>query len=445
MIRGKVEESRILHTRSQTIFSLKTIGTAPRLAILGGVAVAALAAVPADWTQARAQGHGEGRGGESAGGAGGGGFMGGGSDGGQRGGAGGQGGRSMDSILAEEDDGEDTPDWAGERGGNPDRGADQTGGGGRPEGKGGRPEGVGGGDEDSDRPAWAGVPGGSAGRGGTPDAGGSGDEFGDLYVILRDDQGMPILSPEGFVQPIDADGNLIPIDAEGAPLDDTLVQEVEIGRTNVARSPESVIDNRLEEVVVALNDAEAVALDPAGRLLVTIDGETRTIDSPLENLAIYEALMTNGTIPGITATLPAELSYLTDGAFTSADLAAAGTFLAAATDKSSPMTLDEIAYLNRILDVGVTTVEGSEVTYSDVDYSSFSYDRSDTYGDVTYNVLVRQEDGSYVPTEVNIYDVVFGGTEPEVTDGTFAAFTQSADDARAVINYIHNYEVPADL
>ena len=88
--------------------------------------------------------------------------------------------------------------------------------------------------------------------------------------------------------------------------------------------------------------------------------DRRTIDSPLENLAIYEALMKDGTIPGITATLPAELSYLTDSAFTSADLAAAGTFLAAATDKSSPMTLDEIAYLNRILDIGVTTVEGSE-------------------------------------------------------------------------------------
>jgi hypothetical protein len=27
---------------------------------------------------------------------------------------------------------------------------------------------------------------------------------------------------------------------------------------------------------------------------------------------------------------------------------------------------------------------------------------------------------------------------------TFEAFTQAADDAQAVINYVHNYEVPAD-
>ncbi len=411
-----------------------------RRAILAGVAVVALTALSPDWASAQGQG----QGGQSAGAQQGGAGAGTGNRG-KGGAAGGQGGRSMDSILEEDDDSEDTPDWAGERGGKPDRGADNVGQGGRAADKGGRPQGKGGGDEDSDRPEWAGVPGGKAGGGTSPDAGGSGDEYGDLYVILRDDQGVPILSPNGFVQPVAADGTLIPLDEEGAPVDATLVQEVELGRTNVARSPDSVLANRLEEVVIALNTAEAIALDPAGRILVTIDGETRTIDSPLENLAIYEALMTNGTIQGVTATLPAELSNLTDGTFSSADLTSAGTFLAAATDKSAPLTNDEIAYLNRILDIGISTVGDSDVTYSAVDYSQFSYDRSDAYGDVLYTVLIRQEDGSYMPTEVNIYEAVFGGSEPDVTDGTFTAFTQATDDARAVINYIHEYEVPGEL
>jgi hypothetical protein len=132
MENGKMCASRI---------EVKTI----RGAILAGVAVAALTTLTPDW--AGAQGHGRG---EAAAGAGHGGAVAG--HGGTGGASGGQGGRSMESILSEEDDSEDGPDWAGERGGNPDRGVDNVGQGGRAEDKGGRPEGVGGGDEDSDRP-----------------------------------------------------------------------------------------------------------------------------------------------------------------------------------------------------------------------------------------------------------------------------------------------------
>ena len=176
-----------------------------RRAILAGVAVVALTALSPDWASAQGQG----QGGQSAGAQQGGAGAGTGNRG-KGGAASGQGGRSMDSILEEDDDSEDTPDWAGERGGKPDRGADNVGQGGRAADKGGRPEGKGGGDEDSDRPEWAGVPGGKAGGGTSPDAGGSGDLYGDIYVILRDDHGVPILNANGFVQPIDADGTLSP-------------------------------------------------------------------------------------------------------------------------------------------------------------------------------------------------------------------------------------------
>ena len=39
-------------------------------------------------------------------------------------------------------------------------------------------------------------------------------------------------------------------------------------------------------------------------------------------------------------------------------------------------------------------------------------------------------------------EAVFGGTD--YTASAFAAFAQSADDARAVVNYIHEYAIPAD-
>jgi hypothetical protein len=416
-----------------------------RGAILAGVAVAALTALSPDWAVAQGQGHGGESAGAGQGGAGSG-------NRGKGGASDGQGGRSMESILDEEDDGEDTPDWAGERGGNPERGTDNVGQGGRAEDKGGRPEGVGGGDEDSDRPEWAGVPGGKAGGGTSPDTGGGGDLYGDLFVILRDDQGVPILNEDGYVQPIAADGTLIPIDEEGAPIDDTLVQEVEIGRTNVARSPDSVLDNRLEEAVLALNDADSISLDAAGRLVVTtIDEATgeetsKTIDSPLENLALYEALMTDGVIDGITATLPTELSHLTTGdGVTSEDLATAATLLAAATDKTEVFTVDEIAYLNNIIGINPTTIEGTEITYSTIEnLADFAYDRAIYDKEVEVLLPSETQEGVYEVQTVNLLDVVFDGETYSGT-GTLDAFTQAADDARAVIEYIHNYEVPEAL
>lgn len=409
---------------------------APRAALLAGVATGALFLIQVDYSFAQGQGQGgqsEAGGNGNAGDAGGRG----GSDAGNQG-AGGPGGAEAE---AEEDDGDDPPDWSGERGGNPDKGADQTGDSGRPEDKGGRPEDVGGGDEDSDRPDWAGTPGGSAGRGSPPDAGGGGDLYGDLYVILRDDQGVPVLSDAGFVQPIAADGSLIPLDEDGHVLDESLVQEVDIGRLNVSRAPEDVLEGRSEEVLDVLNSATAVSFDPAGRLVVTVDGETKTIDAPLENLSIYIALMETGTIEGVDNPALGDL-FLVDGVLDAEDMAAAVTFLAAATDKSEPFTTDEVAYINMILGIETETLPGTEVLYSAVSYTDFTYDREATYDGVTTTVLVQQEDGSWVATEIDVYDSVFGSVPDEATDGTLDAFTQAADDARAVINYIHEYEVP---
>ena len=297
--------------------------------------------------------------------------------------------------------------------------------------------------EESDRPDWAGAKGGKNEHGGKPATAGStkGDLFGDLYVILRDENGIPILTPEGFVQPIDANGNPIPLDAEGAPIDPSLAIEVELGRLNVGRAPTSVLDRRAQEVITLLNEATAVSLDAAGRLVLTVDGVTKTIDSPLENLAIYVALMTTGTIPGVTDLPGTEFDHLVDGVFTAADMLSAASFLAAGSDKAGELTTDEVAYINAFL--GINTVKQGNVTYSDIDYSSFSYDRSDLYGDMTATVLIQQPDGSWVPTEVNVYEAVFGSVDYSGS-GSLSVFAQAAEDARAIINFIHEYAIPAD-
>ncbi|WP_323785258.1 hypothetical protein [Thalassovita sp.] len=300
-------------------------------------------------------------------------------------------------------------------------------------------------DEDSDRPDWAGQPGGKDGAGGgRPASAGSnkGDLFGDLWIILRDENGVPILTPEGFVQPLDSEGNLIPLDEEGHPVDETLTMEVELGRLNVGRSPSQVLDTRADEVIALLNAATAITLDPAGRIVLTVDGVDKTIDSPLENLAIYVALLTTGTIPGVADLPGTEFDFLVDGVFTAEDLAASTAFLAAATDKTGVFTADEIAYINAFLGINTATI--GSVTYSEIDYSTFTYSRLDTYGDVTAVVLIEQPDGSFVPTEVNIYDAVFGTLDASAA-GSLEAYTLAADDARMVVEYIHEYAVPEDL
>lgn len=295
-------------------------------------------------------------------------------------------------------------------------------------------------EEDSDRPPWAGQKGGKNEHGGKPSGAGSkrGDLFGDMYVILRDDNGVPILSAAGFVQPIDANGNLIPLDAEGAPIDPSLAVEVELSRLNVGRSPTSVLDRRSAEVVTLLNSATAVSLDAAGRLVVTTAEGTKTIDAPLENLALYVALMSTGTIPGVTDLPGTELDYLVDGTFTSQDLQAASGLFAAAADKYTTLSPDAVAYMNAIL--GIKTVTSGNVTYSSMDYSSFTYDRSDAYDGEMITVLVKQADGSYLPTSVNIYDAVFKSVDYSQTG--FDAFATAVDDSRAVIAFIHDNEVP---
>lgn len=295
-------------------------------------------------------------------------------------------------------------------------------------------------EEDSDRPTWAGTKGGKNDRGEKPGTAGAarGDIYGDMYVILRDDNGVPILNSAGFVQPIDANGNLIPLDAEGAPIDPSLAVAVELSRLNVGRSPTSVLDRRASEVVTLLNSATAISLDAAGRLVVTTADGTKTIDAPLENLALYVALMTTGTIPGVTDLPGTELDYLVDGTFTSQDLQAATGLFAAAADKYTTLSPDAVAYMNAIL--GINTVKTGDVTYSSMDYSSYTYDRSDAYDGDMITILVKQTDGTYVPTSVNIYDAVFKSVD--YTQTGFDAFSTAVNDARAVIAFIHDNEAP---
>ncbi|MEJ2141568.1 MAG: hypothetical protein P8Y24_04305 [Gammaproteobacteria bacterium] len=309
--------------------------------------------------------------------------------------------------------------------------------------------------EDSDRPDWAG-PGSTAPKPGGGSHGSDtkkGTDYGDLWAILRTDDGVPILvkwvdgeqvvctgSTDGcFVQPLDASGNPIPLDAEGHPLDASLTVEVELGRLNIARAPEKVLDHSLVEALSKLSSATEVTLDPSGRLVA--DGVT--IDSPLENLALFKAIVSTPAVGGVitlttTATVDGQtVTYSFDISVADAGLVAASA-IAAASDKTGTLTVDEVMYIAKF--IGLDAELSNFVT-------TWNYERDDVYtDDVKVWILQGQDtDGDgvfdvYYPTEVQINDVVeFNTVTPIVDDGNgIDTFAQAADDSVQVLEYVHD-------
>jgi hypothetical protein len=299
-------------------------------------------------------------------------------------------------------------------------------------------------EESSDRrgPKYGGgkTPGKPAGAGSK-----KGDLYGDLNVILRDANGVPILDQYGHVQPLDASGNPLPLTPEGdiAPGSEDLVVPVEFSRLSVARSPSKVTDKSYAEAISTLNSATAITVDSSGRLVATVDGVAKTIDSPLENLALYEALLNKGYLPGLDlkeGVSLGNLSFLADQSLTNKDMLQAASFLAAASDKFGSINQDTVVYSDSIMGVtGLTPVTGADGK-SYVDFSKVTYDRGDTYsGDITY--LKSNGDGTYAAVTAPIMTAVFGGTDYSGTQ--LDAFTQAADDARAVILFVHENPLPS--
>jgi hypothetical protein len=346
---------------------------------------------------------------------------------------------------------------------------------------------------------------------GPPDNGGGGGgapDLGDLIILFRDANGVPI--PSAATQVPDpetgelVDGGLCwqPIafnvdDPTACPascvVDTTIpstvdvdqyncavatgcsgcTQEVEFGRVNEARSPETVFESQLEDVIVNLATADCRTIDPAGRLVATrLDADlsvlVSTIDSPLQNLAIYRQLMLTGTLG---APLP-------EGADT-LDTAARG--LGAASDKAGEVNVDLVAYLNQImgLDVVPTILDPKLCeTYREevqgviqlvekcfLDYGAYGYDREANFTALPAPAYIpgppeTPEEGWFeylalVPgSDQPVFEIVYGPILDAVFPDTpfvefegdnIGGFAQASDDTRAVIDFMHTNQVPVDF
>lgn len=369
--------------------------------------------------------------------------------------------------------------------------------------------------------APGGNPGGGGGKGngngnGNGNGGGNpkGDLYGDQIVVLRDldplddgGNGEPVLDdynedgqmiavgydPTGEYPTANADG-LFPIYFEEVGDGDyeipeallPYVQEVELERANVARAPDRVMEKALDAAVEKLITADEIKVDAAGRLMYSTDGGDTflTIDAPLENLAIYTALMTAGTSgawPDVQADWGeiqvgddvVDLSFLAD-----ADLGFdPSALMGAAWSKAGEITLDALLYENTTLDVNeVTQGTGAPSVdyfdFTDGTTETYDYVRSAEYED-TWLRWIEYDDVSGDPyfEYGTVYDAVFGGVEWEDTylavdtngnddpsddvfyyadasDSGANDFAQAADDSRAVIEFMHSMiavEVTEDM
>lgn len=332
--------------------------------------------------------------------------------------------------------------------------------------------------------------GGGGGRGGST----APPDLGDLFILLRDADGVPILTADYCQQPLAAPGVALP--AAGSipactppsptescviPVDpltcavvvgyETYTQEVDFGRTSVVRSPASVLQTQLQDVVVNLATADCVTLDAAGRLVTSrvADGvvSSAAIDSPLQNLAIYWQLMLTGYLG--TATVPLVLP---------ADpINTAARSLGAASDKSGKVGVDMVVYLNQILgltDETVATflpkrcisvkqeVQGvvQMVRKCFLVYGAYSYNRTDNFTALpspAYIPAAAPQAGWFeYLSEIDAYPtfrIAYGPilaavpellAAPSLAAVNIAGFARASDDTRAVIDFMHNWPVPGD-
>jgi hypothetical protein len=300
--------------------------------------------------------------------------------------------------------------------------------------------------DDSDRPEWAGGAKELNPHRGDPNpASGTkkGGDYGDLWVILRDDLGNPILDSNNNIQPCldPACTEVVQLTADGElpPEYSSQVIAVEFGRLNISRSPSKVMEHSLVEALSKLDGGvfgDTVTLDPAGRLV--IDGNT--IDSPLENLAIYQALLTTPAVDNvvtlsITATAEGGDEVTYSFSIPESDrLDIAASAIAAASDKTGELNVDEI--------VGISKFLGADDDLASL-VADYTYSRTDTYGDVQVWIMREVSPGIMEPVLVNIMDEVEFNDIPTIdgdNDG-IDRFTQAAEDAVQVLEFVHDNAV----
>ena len=131
---------------------------------------------------------------------------------------------------------------------------------------------------------------------------------------------------------------------------------VELGRLNVARAPDHVLERQYLEAlntwVAAMSALYKLSAEDAAKLLETQYDSVLRFDSPLMNLALYKDIVLDGT-SGLEPLL------LPDTKASNLDLAA--IFLGSASDKTVAITVETVKAINLILDLNMTDADAAVV------------------------------------------------------------------------------------
>ncbi len=283
------------------------------------------------------------------------------------------------------------------------------------------------------------------------------------------------------------------------PLNAALVQEVLFGRLNMGRSPTKVLAQQLKEVTNTLaGSSEDVQIDEAGRFVWYDEtGAGFEVDSPGNNLALYKELQVFGLPLTSQTNVVIPLPDVANSADPSGFLDHTAAALGAAAGKGDLINVDLIVYNNRILNIPnetlaaetLSTVAGGSVSACPADLPAgvsvddqcqygeigqtgdevyvaygdegYAYTRSDVFPGCVRGLLVDfPTPGTTTPFSGEVLDCVFGTIDDGgmCDDGAdfyatgLHGFAQRADDARAVISFVHDNVVadstailPADL
>jgi hypothetical protein len=246
---------------------------------------------------------------------------------------------------------------------------------------------------------------------------------------------------------------LVLVDEGGAVIHDynTYVSEVELERLNLARAPETVLARHLIELQALLEGTppDLVTLDVAGR--ITFDGVA--IDAMPKLQGMREQLIEAGTLPGAGA-YPVPFQLVADGHDRWSMMELSAFALGGAASKFGSIDVDVVAYHDRIMGLAADWLAAAPAQWPPqvheyaptgelfVDYGDFEYSRADTFrGCVTYLDPADWRSGYKV--EPLLEAVEFPSTWPK-TDG-LAGYAQMAEDARAVILFVHEYDAVIDF
>ena len=224
------------------------------------------------------------------------------------------------------------------------------------------------------------------------------------------------------------------------------VTEVELERLNMARAPENVlVQHMLElELLLAGTDPQLVTLDPAGR--ITFDGVA--IDAMPKLQGMREALLEKGTLPGAGG-YPFAFQLVHDDFDQWSTFELTAFALGGAASKFGSINPDTVAYHDRIMNIAADWLANNPsgwqpqvLTHPDtgeqfVDYGDFVYDRATTFpGYVTYIDPANWQAGYQVASYMDV--VSFPTLLPKLTN--LAGYSQMANDAVALILFIHDYD-----